>query len=97
MVEPTIFELCVGVGLAIKSSEEREKVLKVLRSLTQIPLDASSATRAGIVYAQKVREGTRIDAEDAMIAGIALENQQTLLTRNAKHFGGIPGLKVEGY
>ena len=30
------------------------------------------------MYAQKVREGTRIDAEDAMIAGIALENQQTL-------------------
>ncbi len=94
---PTIFELYVGVGLAIKSSEERERVLDVIRALTQIPLDASSATRAGIVYAQKVREGARIDAEDAMIAGIALENQQTLLTRNVKHFGGIPGLKVEGY
>jgi len=31
---PTIFELYVGVGLAIKSSEQREKVLEVLRSLT---------------------------------------------------------------
>jgi len=94
---PTIFELYVGVGLAIKSSEERERVLDVVRALTQLPLDASSAARAGIVYAQKMREGVRIDAEDAMIAGIALENRQTLLTRNVKHFGGIPGLKVEGY
>ena len=40
---PTVFELYVGVGLAIKSSEERERVLDVLRALTQIPLDASSA------------------------------------------------------
>lgn len=94
---PTIFELYVGVGLAIKSSEEKEKVLDVLRSLTQLPLDAASASRAGIIYAQRTKEGAGIDAEDAMLAGIALENQQTLLTRNAKHFSGIAGLKVEGY
>ena len=56
---PTIFELYVGVGLAIKSSEERERVLDVIRALTQLPLDASAATRAGIVYAQKVRDGAR--------------------------------------
>ena len=94
---PTIFELYVGVGLAMKSSEEREKVLEVLQSLTQLPLDAPSATKAGMVYAQKTKEGTKIDAEDAMIVGIALENQQTILTRNVKHFAGITGLKVEGY
>jgi tRNA(fMet)-specific endonuclease VapC len=94
---PTIFELYVGVGLAVKSSEEREKVLDALQSLTQLPLDAPSAARAGLVYAQKKKEGATIDPEDAMIAGIALESQQTLLTRNTKHFLGIPGLKVEGY
>lgn len=94
---PTIFELYVGVGLAIRSSEEREKVLGVLRSLTQLPLDAACATRAGEIYARKTREGSPIEAEDAMIAGIALENQQALLTRNVKHFAGIPELKVEDY
>jgi predicted nucleic acid-binding protein len=94
---PTIFELYVGVGLSLKSGEEREKVLEVLRALTQLPLDSQSAIRAGIVYAQQAKDGVAIDAEDAMIAGIALENQQTLLTRNTKHFAGIPGLKVEDY
>ncbi len=94
---PTVFELYIGVGLAIKSSEEREKILDVLRSLTQLPLDTPSAAKAGTVYAQKAREGARIDPEDAMIAGIALENRQTILTRNLKHFSGISGLKVEGY
>ena|SRR5271157_5902771 len=94
---PSIFELYVGVGLAIKSTEEREKVLEVLRSLTQLPLDALSATRAGTIYAQRVKEGVKIDPEDAMLAGIALENQQVVLTRNVKHFSGISGLKVEVY
>ena len=94
---PTMFELYLGVGLAIKSAEEREKVLEALRSLTQVHLDGASATRAGAVYAQRTKEGTSIDAEDAMIAGIAIENQQAVLTRNVKHFAGIAGLKVEQY
>lgn len=32
-----------------------------------------------------------------MLAGIAIENHQPLLTRNKKDFSGIPELKVEGY
>ena len=94
---PSIFELYVGVGLSVRSSEEREKVLDVLKSLAQLPLDPESATRAGLIYAQRTREGTKMDPEDAMLAGIAVENHQPLLTRNRKHFSGIPDLKVESY
>jgi predicted nucleic acid-binding protein len=94
---PTIFELYVGIGLSVRSSDERARVLEVLGSLTQFPLDAPSATRAGLIYAQRAREGTRMDPEDAMLAGIAVENHQPLLTRNRKHFSGIADLKVEGY
>lgn len=94
---PTIFELYVGVGLSVKSSEEREKILGVLRSLTQLPLDVQSATRAGLIYAQRTKESVRIDPVDAMLAGIAVENHQGLLTRNRKHFSGIPELEVVSY
>ena len=94
---PTLFELYVGVGLSVKSEAEGEKIRETISSLTQVPLDAPSASRAGLVYARKVREGTKIDAEDAMLAGIALENNQPVLTRNKKHFSGIPGLRVEEY
>jgi predicted nucleic acid-binding protein len=80
--------LYVGVGLSCRPSQEREKILGVLRSLTQLPLDSQSAIRAGLVYAQKKKEGERIDLEDAMIAGIAIENHEALLTRNRKHFLG---------
>jgi tRNA(fMet)-specific endonuclease VapC len=94
---PSIFELYVGVGLSVRSAEEREKVLDVLRSLSHLPLDPQSATRAGLIYAQRAKEGTKMDPEDAMLAGIAVENSQPLLTRNRRHFSGIPDLKVEGY
>jgi predicted nucleic acid-binding protein len=94
---PTIFELYVGVGLSVRSSEEREKIFRVLRSLTQLPLDTQSATRAGLTYAQRIKEGVKIDPVDAMLAGIAVENHQSLLTRNKKHFLGIPELEVVGY
>jgi len=94
---PTIFELYVGVGLSVRSDEERDKVLEVLRSLTQLPLDQLSATRGGLIYAQRSREGADMDPEDAMLAGIAVENHETLLTRNRKHFAGIVDLKLESY
>jgi predicted nucleic acid-binding protein len=50
-------------------------VLDVLRSLTQLALAAPSARKAGEIYAQRRRDGPSIEAEDAMIAGIAIENQ----------------------
>ena len=94
---PTIFELYVGVGLSVRSSEEREKVLSILRSLPHLSLDAASASKAGIIYAQRVKERTKIDPEDAMLAGIAIQNNEPLLTRNRKDFIGIPELKLETY
>lgn len=94
---PTIFELYIGVGLSVRSGEEREKVLDILRSLPHLTLDAASASRAGIIYAQRVKEKTKIDPEDAMLAGIAIQNNESLLTRNRKGFAGIPELKLETY
>lgn len=94
---PTIFELYVGVDLSVRSAEEREKVLGILRSLPHLPLDVASASKAGLIYAQRVKEKTKIDPEDAMLAGIAIQNNEPLLTRNRKDFAGIPELKVETY
>ena len=94
---PSIFELYVGVGLSVKSGEERERVLGVLKSLPSLPLDAASASRAGTIYAQRIREGSKIDPEDAMLAGIAIQSNEPLITRNRRHFAGIPDLKLEYY
>jgi len=94
---PSIFELYVGVGLSGRTGEEKEKVVNVLKSLPSVPLDAASATRAGAIYAQRIREGARIDPEDAMLAGIAVLSNEPILTRNRRDFTGISDLKLESY
>jgi predicted nucleic acid-binding protein len=94
---PTIFELYVGVGLSVRSGEEREKVLGVLKSLPTLSLDGASASKAGTIYAQRIREGAKIDPEDAMLAGISIQNNEPLLTRNRKDFTGISDLKLKFY
>ncbi len=94
---PTIFELYVGVGLSVKFQEEKGPILDVLESLTHLPLDNQSASRVGFIYAERTSQGRKIDSEDAMLAGIAIENHQPLLTRNIKDFAGISELRVESY
>jgi len=34
---------------------------------------------------------------DLLIAGIAIENDMTLVTHNMKHFSRIPGLKLQDW
>jgi predicted nucleic acid-binding protein len=94
---PTIFELYVGVGQSVRPGEEKEKVLSILKSLPNLPLDASSASKGGTIYAQRTREGAKIDPEDAMLAGIAIQNNEPIITRNRRHFAGIADLKLEPY
>jgi len=94
---PSIFELFVGVALSRKPTEERMKIAAILESLAQLPLDFNSAKTAGAIYGEKIKAGTQIDPEDAMIAGIAKTNKQRIVTRNVKHFSNIEGVEVENY
>jgi len=43
----------------------------LVKSLPYLSLDAGSASKGGIIYVQRMPEGTRIDPEDAMLADIA--------------------------
>jgi predicted nucleic acid-binding protein len=94
---PSLFELWRGVHLAAKTTQEAQKVTAILRGFPIAPLDAAAATRAGEVDADLIKQGAQIDPEDAMIAGIALELRQPLLTRNVRHFSRVPRLQVESY
>lgn len=94
---PSVFELYVGVALSRKPDEEKSKIIETIGSLPQLPLDFESATVAGAVYGERIRSGVEMDPEDAMIAGIAKVRKENVVTRNAKHFSGIEGVKVEVY
>ena len=94
---PSIFELYVGVSLSSKAEHEKSKITSLVASLPQLPLDYQSACAGGSIYGDKIRKGSRIDPEDAMIAGIAKAHGEKIVTRNVRHFEGIEGVTTESY
>jgi tRNA(fMet)-specific endonuclease VapC len=94
---PTVFELYVGISLSRKAEEEKARILVVLESLPFLPLDVESSKAGGRIYGEKKRVGSKVDPEDAMVAGIARVHGEKVLTRNLKHFQGIEGVNVESY
>jgi len=94
---PTLYELYVGITLSDKPEKEKRKVLDALTSTNILNLDAKSAVKAGEVQGKLIKEGKMIDPEDAMTAGIALLNEEIILTRNVEHFSHIKDLKIETY
>ena len=94
---PSIFELFVGITLSKKPASEKKRIMDAIASWGTFPLDMKSAQIAGRVQGQLIGEGSMIDPEDAMIAGIAINNGETILTRNVKHFQRIPEVIVETY
>lgn len=93
----TVMELWEGVHRAETTETERERVGELLDGLAEAPFDTASAKRAGAVNASLADSGTPIDVEDVMIAAIALERDEAVLTRNGSHFGRVDGLTVETY
>ena len=93
----SIFELFIGVSLSIIQDQERNKINRILNGLSIISFDEDSAREAGKIYAQKRKNGSAIEPEDSMIAGICSRRNEILITRNIKHFSDIEGLRVESY
>ena len=60
-------------------------------------LDKDSAILAGKIEANLIKKGEIIDLEDIMIGAIAIINDETLITRNIKHFSKIKNLKIQSY
>ncbi len=92
----SISELFVGVILSIKQNQERNKINRVINGLLIISFDADSIREAGIIFAEKRKNGSIMDPEDSMIAGICSRKSKILITRNVKHFNDIEGLRIKG-
>ena len=58
-----------------------------------LPWDADSAD----VFVKFRRQGVRIGSLDLKVACIALAHDATVLTRNAKDFTQVPGLRIENW
>jgi len=97
ITSPTVMELAVGVALAALPINEQKRVDEILSGFQIIPLDTTSAWRAGIEIGRLRKKGKIVDPIDGQIAGIALQHDETIVTRNARYFQHFKNLKIELY
>jgi tRNA(fMet)-specific endonuclease VapC len=88
----TAFELWAGA----KNPQQAAMVESLIAALTVLPLDYSSAKRAAEISRSLSLAGTAIGMADSLIAGIALDRNAILITRNRRYYQSVPGLKLSG-
>lgn len=96
ITSPTVMELWEGALRSYFSVKEKSKVDNLISSVSILYLDVNSAKRSAEIEFEVSKKGMPIEEMDAMIAGIAMEHGEILVT-NDSDYTRIPGLKVLKY
>lgn len=75
--------------------EEIIKVEDILKTLEVLPHDKDSAKLFGELYYTPIIKSKNPGDMDLLIASIALNSNEKILTKNVRHFNIIPNLTVE--
>ncbi len=92
-----LFELEYGMGKSDKRIKMDSYVLSLCRRYAVLDFDRAASVQAGAMRALLHTRGTPIGPYDVQIAGIALANNLTVVTRNVREFSKVPQLKVENW
>lgn len=85
-----LFELVRGA----QDADTEARIRRLTSDFEILPVDSEAAMRASAVWKALRSQGIPIDTGDILIAGVALANQMSLVTRNVRHFARIPGLDL---
>lgn len=85
-------------GLKFKKAEKQiTEFEEFVNNNTIIHLSEESARISGNIFAALRKNGITIGTSDILIAGVALENELTLITNNERHYESIEGLRIENW
>ncbi len=85
-------------GLKFKKADKQIREFEAFAlSNNIIHISEDSARKSASIYASLRQNGLTIGTSDILIAGIALENDLTLITNNEKHYQPIEGLKLDNW
>lgn len=90
----TLGELYFGAEKAKWGKKRRTQLETTLRNYVVIPYDHEIARCYGRLVAYRELVGRRIASNDAWIAACAVRHNIPLITHNARHFRGTPGLDI---
>ena len=96
---PTVVLYELEVGIAKSSSPEKRsrQLADLVAAVRVLPFGRAEAKAAADIRAAMEKRGTPIGPYDTLIAGTALANGATLVTRNLNEFGRIDALRVENW
>jgi len=86
----TCFELLSGA----REDRRGDAVRRLVTAIRIVPLDREAAAQAAEVHLVLAASGFNIGMADCLIAGIAIVNDLSLLTRNRKHYERVEGLRL---
>lgn len=93
----TIMQLYHGVSRAEVPEDEAERIERALKGVATYPLTREIAARAGRLDGEMVARGEGIDPADVIIGATALHRNEPVVTRNARHFSRLKGLRLVTY
>ncbi len=89
------FELFYGAHKSRMTEKNIAETRTLLSRLLVLSLGVGSAEKAGNIFATLEKKGAALETRDAMIAGVALDNNLAVVTRNTRDYSKVPGLSVE--
>ena len=90
-------ELYYGAYHSSRTQENLSLLRKLYSQFASLPFDDAAADEYGKLRAHLAKLGMPIGPNDLMIGAIALSNGLTLVTKNTREFGRIPGLLMEDW
>ena len=93
----SVIELWRGALLSNQPVVEKEKIHELINSLPLLAFGLEAAKKTAEIESQLKTDGSMIDLEDIMIAGLAMARNEKILTRDSKHFSSVKGIEIETY
>ncbi|MFB6099989.1 MAG: PIN domain-containing protein [Candidatus Nanohalobium sp.] len=95
----TGYELYLGVKNLDKPEKEKDKIEAFMDKVLgeRVPYRWDHGKKSAEIQSKLKDQGEMIDLPDILIASVAAETGEKILTRNGKHFEKVEGIEVESY
>ena len=90
----TSFELFKGI-YRLPNETEKQAIQTFIAITTLLDFTCEASVVAAEISEHLRKKGEEIDTLDLQIAAICISKNESLLTRNVRHFERIPGLRLE--